>query len=118
MISAEEAQAIAAALAAEVDKSSATFGIRDVLLLVGLEVIAMISVLFLLGWFVLRYVMKKQSVAIGRGADPALADRAHSIVIEEGSDAFKVINRTDEFGMPILYGMAQAAKDIAKSVLS
>lgn len=120
----EDVQAVANAFAAQIDKSNAAFGIRDVLLLVGLEVLAMIAVLAVLGWFLVKYMMKKQSVDTPppplsqTSKDNELANRAHKEIVENGKDAFEVINRKDEIGLPILYGMTQAAKDIAIGIQS
>lgn len=114
-------QAFVAALQ-EADKSSSIFTLRDVLLLVAIEIFAIVAVLVVIGWFVYRYMTRKNSGQLpfpgGVAKDNALANKAHGIIVDEGKDAFAIITRTDDYGTPVIYGMAQAAKDIAKGILS
>lgn len=113
-------QALIAALS-EADKSTTQFTLRDILLIVGLEIVGIIAVLGLIGWFVYRYMMKRNSTMLFPGGvqkDNALANKAHELIVSEGREAFAIITRADDLGMPVIYGMAQAAKDIAKGILS
>jgi hypothetical protein len=120
-MSPEDARLLADIIASEVDKSSSVFTLRDILLIVGLSITGFLVMSGIIVYFVYKYMIKKNSN--GASAinsiilDTSLANAAHAEIMKNGADAFQTINRTDELGMPVIYSMAAAAKQIAKSVM-